>query len=116
MTFLSIRIVIIQLLLFVAFSVQGQSPDLNPLLNKELKFERLTVGEGLSSNYVSTLLQDRKGFMWFATQEGLQKFDGYTTTLYQNDPNDSNSLSHNNVSFVYEDKVGLLWVGTADVG
>jgi ligand-binding sensor domain-containing protein len=106
----------IQFLFSLAFSVQGQSTDSNPFLNNELKFERLTVENGLSSNYVRTLLQDRKGFMWFATQEGLQKFDGYTTTLYQNDPNDSNSLSHNNVSFVYEDKAGLLWVSTAEGG
>lgn len=57
-------------------------------------------------------MQDRRGFMWFGTSNGLDKFDGYTCTHYKYDPEDSNSLSDNDIYALYEDRRGALWIGT----
>ncbi|GAA4469787.1 sensor histidine kinase [Nibrella saemangeumensis] len=62
------------------------------------------------------MMQDRQGFIWFATQDGINKYDGYTMTLYQNDPRDTNSLGDNNAMAVFEDHTGLIWIGTGGGG
>ncbi|AUD00442.1 sensor histidine kinase [Spirosoma pollinicola] len=80
------------------------------------QFTYLTTNQGLSQNNVTCILQDRKGFMWFGTQDGLNKYDGYNYTLYRNDPRKSSSLSHNYIHALFEDKQGQLWVGTDDGG
>lgn len=79
-------------------------------------FKHLTTDEGLSQSNVTCILQDRQGFMWFGTQDGLNKYDGYSFTVYQNDPLQPNSLSDNFVVSLYEDRKGQLWVGTDDGG
>ncbi len=82
----------------------------------DIKFEHLTDAHGLSQNAVFCILQDRKGFMWFGTQDGLNRYDGYTFTVYRHDPDDSASISDNFVTAIYEDRQGLLWVGTQAAG
>jgi ligand-binding sensor domain-containing protein len=77
-----------------------------------IKFDHITVDDGLSNNFVRSIVQDNMGFMWFATEDGLNKFDGYTFTVYRNDPNDSTSLSENKVEVLQVDKNGIIWVGT----
>ncbi|MFD2935098.1 two-component regulator propeller domain-containing protein [Spirosoma flavum] len=94
--------------LWLAQLAQAQTPD-NP-------FTYLTTNQGLSQNNVTCILQDKKGFMWFGTQDGLNKFDGYTYTLYRNDPRNASSLSHNHIHTLFEDKQGRLWVGSDDGG
>jgi len=80
-------------------------------------FERITRKEGLSQSTVNYIIQDRKGFMWFATFDGLNKYDGYTFKTYKHIENDSSSLSHNGVVYLYEDKNGFIWViNNADEG
>ena len=88
----------------------------NFYLNDKIRFERLAIENGLSNNVAFGMVQDQKGFMWFATLEALIKYDGYTLTRYQNDPQDTNSLGDNIVMSVYEDHTGLIWVGTAGGG
>jgi hypothetical protein len=78
----------------------------------DLKFERISVEEGLSQVSVNCILQDSTGFIWFCTPNGLNKFDGYGFTVYKHDPEDPNSLSHNSVSSILEDRQGVLWIGT----
>ena len=51
-----------------------------------LKFERISLEQGLSQNTIYGILQDRQGFMWFGTQDGLNKFDGYDFKVYKHDP------------------------------
>lgn len=80
------------------------------------RFTYLTTNQGLSQNNVTCIVQDKKGFMWFGTRDGLNKYDGYTYTLYRNDPLKSTSLSHSYVHSLFEDKQGRLWVGTDDGG
>ncbi|MEP7374771.1 MAG: two-component regulator propeller domain-containing protein [Chitinophagaceae bacterium] len=95
---------------------QGQQTQSNFYLNNEIRFERLAIENGLSNNKAFGMTQDKKGFMWFATLDALVKFDGYTLTRYQNNPQDTNSLGDNIVMSVFEDHTGLIWVGTAGGG
>jgi ligand-binding sensor domain-containing protein len=89
----------------------AQAPQQDLYLNNEIKFERLGLEQGLN-NYVNTLMQDKKGYMWFGTSEdGLYKYDGYTFTHYKRNPRDINSLADNSVSALYEDRNGIIWVG-----
>jgi signal transduction histidine kinase/ligand-binding sensor domain-containing protein/CheY-like chemotaxis protein len=67
---------------------------------------------GLSQNHGLCIIKDHKGFMWFGTQDGLNKYDGYSITVYKNDSKDSMSLSNNFINSIFEDKKKNLWVGT----
>lgn len=77
-----------------------------------LSFEQIFLEHGLSQSIVQCICQDRAGFMWFGTEDGLNQFDGYEFTVLRNDPADSNSLSYNNVTALCEDYSGNLWIGT----
>ncbi len=78
---------------------------------ENLRFEQLTIEDGLSNNFVVTILQDRRGYVWFGTANGLNKFDGYTVTTYKWQPGDSTSLPHNGIKAMLVDHEGTLWVG-----
>jgi ligand-binding sensor domain-containing protein/two-component sensor histidine kinase len=75
-------------------------------------FRQITIKEGLSQSSILAILQDKKGFMWFGTGNGLNKFDGYNFTVYLNDPYDSTSISDNGITSLYQDKEGYIWIGT----
>ncbi|MDB5035841.1 MAG: signal transduction histidine kinase [Chlorobi bacterium] len=77
-----------------------------------LRFDRITSEQGLSDNYVLCSMQDRYGFMWFGTRDGLNRFDGYRFTIYRHDPADTSSLSDGSVNTIFEDRAGNLWIGT----
>jgi signal transduction histidine kinase/CheY-like chemotaxis protein/ligand-binding sensor domain-containing protein len=79
---------------------------------KNLRFEHISTNRGLSHSNVQGLVQDKQGFMWFATRDGLNKYDGYKFTVYKNVSNDSTSISNDNLSEVIEDIDGNLWIGT----
>ena len=81
-------------------------------LGADLKFRHLTTNDGLSQGYVVDVLQDRRGFMWFGTREGLNRYDGYTFVVYRHDPNDPGSLSSSFIHDLMEDDDGYLWVAT----
>ena len=74
------------------------------------EFGRISVEQGLSFSHVSSIFQDSKGFMWFGTGRGLDKYDGYSFTVYRHDPQDSNSISNNAVWAICEDRSGVLWM------
>ncbi len=100
--------IILFLFSFVYLSV-AQEPD--------FRFEHITVDDGLSQNSVFCILQDRKGFLWFGTQDGgLNKFDGYDFTIYIKRWSDPGSIVGNNISTVFEDRKGLIWIGTWGAG
>ncbi len=82
----------------------------------EIPSELLGVNQGLSQGYVSSIIQDKEGFMWFATNDGLNKYDGYKVTVYRNNPNDSFSLPDNMISGIAEDKHENFWVATRNKG
>ena len=77
------------------------------------KFKHLTTSEGLSQNTVLSILKDTRGFMWFATEDGLNKYDGYQFTVYKNDTEKPSSIINSSVTDLMEDNVGNLWVVTA---
>ncbi len=80
--------------------------------NNDYVIKQLKVKDGLSQSSILALLQDRRGFMWFGTGSGLNRFDGYTFKVYLNNPLDTLSISDNGVSALYEDSDGYIWVGT----
>jgi len=92
------------MLLQLAVGGHGQPAHLN--------FTSLTSKDGLLSNTVNAILKDRYGLMWFATDDGLNKFDGTNFTVYRHIPGDSTSLRANEVLALYEDSRGL-WIGTS---
>ena len=77
-----------------------------------IRFEHLTTSDGLSQMTVYAILQDRRGFMWFGTQSGLNRYDGYGFKVYTHRAREAGSLSHGFVRVLHEDVAGALWVGT----
>jgi serine phosphatase RsbU (regulator of sigma subunit)/ligand-binding sensor domain-containing protein len=78
----------------------------------DIKFDHITIREGLSQSSVRSILQDRRGFMWFATVDGLNRYDGYSFKVHKPDPNDANTLSSPFLRAMIEDDDGILWIGT----
>ncbi len=83
-------------------------------LSDGLRFTHLSVDDGLSQNSIRSLMQDRRGFMWFGTEEGLNKFNGRSFEVFRNLEADSTSLSANDIRSILEDQKGEIWVGTTD--
>jgi signal transduction histidine kinase/ligand-binding sensor domain-containing protein/CheY-like chemotaxis protein/HPt (histidine-containing phosphotransfer) domain-containing protein len=77
-----------------------------------LRFEHLSVDDGLAQESVLAIVQDQDGFMWFGTQSGLSRYDGYRFTNYRNLVGDPTSLVNNWVRVLYVDRKGRLWIGT----
>lgn len=71
-----------------------------------------SIDNGLSSNSIYEIVQDRTGYMWFGTQDGLNRFDGQKFHHYRSNPNDLNTLSSSNITALFIDSSGRLWVGT----
>lgn len=92
------------LLLLIIFTTNHFSQSLN--------FKNLTVKDGLSNNKINAILQDKRGFIWLGTEDGLNRFDGYEFKVYRNIPADSNSISDNNIWSLFEDQEGNIWIGT----
>jgi hypothetical protein len=78
---------------------------------KGIRFSRLSTDEGLSQTKVSQIVQDDQGFMWFSTQYGLNRYDGYNFKLFVHDPRNPNSLSGVYIRTLFKDRDGALWVG-----
>jgi signal transduction histidine kinase/ligand-binding sensor domain-containing protein len=77
-----------------------------------VRFKRITINEGLSLSSVYNIYQDSKGFMWFGTEDGLNKYDGQTITVYGATTDQHNVLANKWVEQVYEDKSGMIWIGS----
>ncbi|MEO6187463.1 MAG: two-component regulator propeller domain-containing protein [Ginsengibacter sp.] len=84
--------------------------------NRQLKFSRFQTDAGLSQSNVLCIIQDSRGFMWFGTRDGLNKYDGYKFTVYRNDPKNKESISNNYIRDIKETGNGNLWIATAGGG
>ncbi|MCP3963245.1 MAG: response regulator [bacterium] len=90
----------------------GLAPRIAATEEKSIRFERISLEHGLSQAFVTCVLQDRDGFIWIGTQEGLNRYDGYRFVTYSRDPSDPGSLPHDIVKTILEDSDGVLWIGT----
>jgi ligand-binding sensor domain-containing protein len=85
----------------------------NPCNSQDnMRFEHFTSENGLSENFVYTVYQDKKGYLWIGTHDGLNRYDGYGFKKFRHDPANSNSLPDNTIYSICEDKEGNLWIGT----
>ncbi len=82
----------------------------------KLHFDRYNTSNGLSNNRVYSILQDKQGFLWFGTLDGLNRFDGYSFSIYRNIPLDSLSLQSNRIISMFEDSSGNIWLFTKKNG
>src|SRR5690606_15556416 len=78
------------------------------------KATRLAVQDGLSENMVLCALQDKQGFLWVGTRNGLNRYDGCRITVFRHDRNNPYSLSNESVQSLFEDSRGRMWIGTAE--
>ncbi len=79
---------------------------------QSIHFNRLSNEDGLSSNNVYQIIQDQLGFLWIATDDGLNRFDGYDFKIFRNEASNNNSLSGNSIWALKEDSGGKIWIGT----
>lgn len=100
-----IRVFLLSIVSFLFFSSEY-------LPQSHIIFNHLTIEDGLSQSSVTCILQDRSGFMWFGTQDGLNRYDGYNIKVFKNDPGDSTALTDNFIFSIYEDLFGTLYIET----
>jgi ligand-binding sensor domain-containing protein/anti-sigma regulatory factor (Ser/Thr protein kinase) len=79
-------------------------------------FTTFRTDNGLSHNKVNAILKDKRGFLWFGTEDGLTRYDGKYYTIYKSEPNTKNVISGNIIRDLYEDKEGVIWIATSDGG
>ena len=72
-------------------------------------FRTLDIRNGLSQNTVNAIMQDKQGFMWFGTKDGLNRFDGLNFRVFKKE---NSNLGNNFITALYEDRDGLIWIGT----
>ncbi|CAN5157147.1 hypothetical protein BH24PSE2_BH24PSE2_17340 [soil metagenome] len=104
------------LLLAIICAAAGAAQADGIARHSSLRFEHLTIEHGLSQNTVLAILQDHAGYMWFGTEDGLHRYDGYQFTIYRNDPANPATLSGNFITAIAEGDDGALWIGTGSAG
>lgn len=84
--------------------------------NSQVRFEHITSQDGLSENVVNSIFQDSKGFMWFSTNDGLNRYDGYNFTTFKPSPDHEFAINSNLPFDMAEDQNGKIWIGTTGAG
>ena len=100
---------VLRKILFPAFMLvflQGTS--------QSIRFEHLTSQDGISQSEVYAFLKDSRGFVWFGTLDGLNRYDGNTIEIYNTKKGDPHALSNNTIRSLAEDRNGRVWIGTDD--
>ena len=77
-----------------------------------LRFDHISIEQGLSQSSVRVIFQDSRGFMWFGTEDGLNRYDGYNFKTFKPDPDVPASLSDRYITAILEDHEGYIWIGT----
>jgi len=96
--------------LFLSLLAQSMQSAANE--SRSVRFQQLSRDQGLSQSFVYTIVQDPDGYMWFGTQEGLNRFDGFEFSVFSHDPDDPQSISDESIRTMIRDRSGTLWVGT----
>jgi ligand-binding sensor domain-containing protein/signal transduction histidine kinase len=99
------RIVIILSLIHFSWLTGQNTPQ------AQLRFRQITINEGLANNKVNCIVQDHSGFLWFGTNQGLSRYDGYQMTTYYDNPYDSTGLTDHLIKGLLVDRLGQLWIG-----
>ena len=84
--------------------------------SQTIRFEHLGIAEGLSQSVVNAIIQDRTGFLWVGTEDGLNRYDGFQMKVFRPEPENPRSLSDRWITSLAEDAQGFLWVGTRQGG
>jgi ligand-binding sensor domain-containing protein/signal transduction histidine kinase len=92
-------------------SVDPRPIQLSIIDGTDIRFARVSTADGLSQTKVGQIVQDDQGFMWFGTQYGLNRYDGYTFKVFIHDPGNPNSLNGVYIRSLFKDRDGTLWVG-----
>ncbi|MFC2015501.1 two-component regulator propeller domain-containing protein [Chloroflexota bacterium] len=87
-----------------------------PLQPEQVRFDHITTADGLSENRVWGITQDRRGFLWFTSVDGINRYDGHEFRVYKPDPQNPNSPASTLYQFVLEDSRGMLWFSTFGQG
>src|SRR6266542_64993 len=90
--------------------------SLPEICNCVLRFDHIGIEQGLSQSSVNAIFQDSRGFLWFGTQDGLNRYDGHTFKIYKPDPDVPTSLSDRWMTSIVEDQEGNLWIATRQSG
>lgn len=90
-------------------SAQASQPD-------KMSFARYSIEDGLSHSFVNCIIQDRQGFIWIGTEDGLNRFDGYTFEVFRPLPGDRHSLYDQNITHLFSDSHGYVWIGMKNGG
>lgn len=90
----------------------GHAADGNVI--SRLKFKQISTLDGLPTDEVQKIYQDKEGFLWFATRYGFCKYDGYQITVYKSSLNTPGLLTSNNIYCFADDNDGFLWIGTQE--
>ena len=117
------RCLLIALFLFISTGVGAvPKPRVDPrtvrlpmIDGNGLRFTRISTADGLSQTRVAQMVQDNQGFMWFGTQYGLDRYDGYKFKVFVHDPRRSDSLGCAFITALFKDRLGRLWVGCDQV-
>ena len=116
-----ITIILLGTVLFIqpatAFSASPRTTppaeaDQNFAPGSVIQFEHFNIEDGLSQNAGLAIFQDSRGYLWIGSQDGLNRYDGYSFKIFKHDPEDPGSISHNSILSIAEDADGALWVGT----
>jgi ligand-binding sensor domain-containing protein/signal transduction histidine kinase len=97
-----------------ADTANGQLLRLPVIDGNDLRFAHISFGDGPSHSRVGQIVQDNLGFLWFGTQDGLQRYDGYSFKPYRPDPKNPKSISGVFINSLFKDRSGMLWVGSDD--
>jgi ligand-binding sensor domain-containing protein/signal transduction histidine kinase len=84
--------------------------------HNQIRFDHFSAEQGIGHKNAYCLMQDRKGYVWIGTRNGLSCYNGYTFESFRHDPEDPYTLSDNHIQALCEDRDGSIWVGTADGG
>ncbi len=101
-----------RLLALSSLALLATSTIAHAVESRSVRFQHLSRDDGLSQAFVYDIVQDPRGFMWFGTQEGLNRWDGYAFTVFAHDPADADSISDESIRTMLVDSNGTLWIGT----
>jgi signal transduction histidine kinase/ligand-binding sensor domain-containing protein len=110
--YIRFAVLLLQRALLIAAILLAGFPPRVQAQSGSIRFDTLSVENGLSQSTVHVILQDTQGLLWFGTDDGLNKYDGYNFTLYKHDAENPTSLAENIINTIFQDSHGELWIGT----